>query len=219
MASVESADTSTSSFGRSSLPSQWARPSLTPDPHSFLYPSILPSSRWGLTVPARLLGRELCGLFPLEVYILGPHRFRLEVDFEPDFLKLLRISSWRNGPFIILGGWGNGGFDMRRQILTFPSEFGRQTCKFPKLRHDDDNFEWIGSGKSMMVLKIRVFALISSWRSHQNANPGSPIVGKVHIFSPPCVNYKGDECDCRCIAHLIFENLTQAGWLALESLH
>ena len=65
------------------------------------------------------------------------------------------------------GGWMVASIpDMRRQILTFPSEFGRQTCKFPKLRHDDDNFEWIGSDKSMTVLKIRVFALISSWRSH-----------------------------------------------------
>ena len=65
------------------------------------------------------------------------------------------------------GGWMVASIpDMRRQILTFPSEFGRQICKFPKLRHDDDNFEWIGSDKSMMVLKIRVFALISSLRSH-----------------------------------------------------
>ena len=40
------------------------------------------------------------------------------------------------------GGWMVASIpDMRRQILTFPSEFGRHTCEFPKLRHDDDNFE------------------------------------------------------------------------------
>ena len=97
MASVEREDTSTSSFGRSILPSQWARPSLTPDPHSLRNPSMLFFSSRGLTKPARLLGRGFCTRTSLlEMCCLAPERFRLEVDLDPAFLKPRPDSSFRN---------------------------------------------------------------------------------------------------------------------------
>ena len=97
MASVEREDTSTSSFGRSILPSQWARPSLTPDPHSLRNPSTLFSSSPGLTKSARLLGRGFCTRTSLlEMCCLAPERFRLEVDIDPALRKPRPESSFRN---------------------------------------------------------------------------------------------------------------------------